>query len=94
MVGGEGALPVAALRYAQRYFRSVHHMGQSERFALSRTLREMEAAAVLPAPEGDVADILPPSVPCFRRRIGASAWWVYFVVREEHVPVGAVAIPP
>jgi hypothetical protein len=54
----------------------------------------MEAAEVLPAPETDVPDILPPSLPCFRRRIGASAWWVYFVVREEHLTVVAVAIPP
>ena len=94
MARGEGSLPVASLRYAQRYFRSVHHLGQSERFALSRTLREMEAAEVLPAPETDVPDILPPSLPCFRRRIGASAWWVYFVMREEHATVVAVAVPP
>lgn len=88
-------MPGTRVVFGRQFFRTAGRLDKSERAALTRTLAELDADwPDLPAPETDVPDILPPSLPCFRRRIGASAWWVYFVMREEHATVVAVAVPP
>jgi len=77
---------VAALRYTQRYFRSAHHLSESERHALARTLRAMEDADVFPG-EGDAQTLLPPSQPVWRRRVGDSDRYLYFVVADDGAAV-------
>jgi len=79
--------------YGRQYFRTAHHLGAPERVALAAMLRTMEAEAMLPGP-GDVKDVLAPTTPCWRRRIGASAWWLFYTLRDDAaVVVVAVAVP-
>lgn len=84
MARWQGRLPVAALRFTQRFFRGAQHFTASERVALHQTLRAIEAAPELPAPE-DVATVIPLSMRAWRRRVAASDRYVYFVVRPDGV---------
>ncbi len=87
-------MPGPRVVLGRQFFRTAARLGASERVALTATLESLDADwPELPKPS-DVADILAPAVTCWRRRIGASAWWLFFVVREDHVTAVAVAIPP
>lgn len=77
---------MAALRYSQRFFRSAHHLSESERHALARTVRAMRDADVLPS-EGDVQTLMPPSQPVWRRRVGDSDRYLYFVIAADGAAV-------
>ncbi len=72
---------MASLKYAQRFFRGAQSLGASERAALARELRTMEAAA-LPEPD-DVPTVMPPSLRVWRRRLGASDRYLYFVLTDD-----------
>lgn len=82
-------MPVAPLIRTQRFFRSAQYVPADVRVALARTLRELDEAEERPGLD-DVRDILPPALPVWRRRVGASSWWVYFT----QTAVVAVAVPP
>ncbi len=92
MAGRSRALPVAALIYGPRFWRGAVRVPSDVRGALTTTLRALESDPTLPGPE-DVKDILAPSLPVWRRRIAASAWWVYFEVQAERTIIVAVAVP-
>lgn len=82
------------LIYGRQFFRTAQHLDASTRRALRATVDAIEAAADGELPgAADVRDILAPTTPCWRRRIGASAWWVFYELRDDRVVVVAVAIP-
>ncbi len=80
------------LIYGRQFFRTARHLDDSTRRALTRALNALETASELPTSE-DVQDILAPTTLCWRRRIGASPWWIFYEIRDDRVVVVAVAVP-
>lgn len=80
--------------FGRQFFRTAGQLGKPERTALMRVIDQLDSDWPNVPGEADVADILAPTTPCWRRRIGASAWWLFFIVRDDHVTLVAVAIPP
>ena len=86
-------MPVRRLTLGAGYFRSGTRVPADVRPAVQATLRVLVDAEPLPGPE-DVVHIIPPTLRAWRRRAGASEWWVYFTVGEDGaIVVLAVAIP-
>jgi len=82
------------LTHGRSYWRSVPRLPPDVRRALQATVLAMEAEASLPGAD-DVRTVIPPSLPAWRRRVGASGWWLYFELRHDGSAVlGAVAILP
>lgn len=87
-------MPGSRVVLGRNLFRTGHHLDAAARVALTGALLKLEADwPDLPA-AGDVADILAPTTPCWRRRLGASAWWLFYELRDDRVIAVAVAIPP
>ena len=93
MVGGSRPVPGAVV-LGRQYFRTAARLDPHERKALAGMPRALGTEwPALPGPH-DVRDILAPTTLCWRRRIGASAWWLFYEIRDDGVIVVAVAIPP
>jgi hypothetical protein len=76
------------------FFRTAKRLHASETAALTVTLAKLNADWPDLPTSDDVKDIVAPTTPCWRRRVGASAWWLYYELRADRVVVVAVAVPP
>jgi len=72
------------LIFGRGYFRTAPRVPQDVQGALRATVRAMEESESesFPGPD-DVHHIVAPSLPCWRRRVASSAWWVFYELRDD-----------